>query len=156
MNRGARQNRYFFGLGTVGRDILYNMVSMYFMYYLTDVLNLPDSTIWYMTGALLILRIFDAFNDPIMGVLVDNTRSRWGKFKPWIAIGGIIGGVLTVLLFTDFGIRGIGYVVWFVIIYLSWDLTYGANDIAYWSMLPSLTTNQEERKPPPLPESVQM
>jgi melibiose permease/lactose/raffinose/galactose permease len=146
MNRGARQNRYFFGLGTVGRDILYNMVSMYFMYYLTDVLNLPDSTMWYMTGALLILRIFDAFNDPIMGVLVDNTRSRWGKFKPWIAIGGIIGGVLTVLLFTDFGIRGIGYVVWFVIIYLSWDLTYGANDIAYWSMLPSLTINQEERE----------
>lgn len=83
-----KRNRYAFGLGTVGRDMLYNMVSMYFMYYLTDVLNLPDSTMWYMTGALTILRIFDAVNDPIMGVLVDNTRTKWGKFKPWIALGG--------------------------------------------------------------------
>lgn len=141
-----KRNRYAFGLGTVGRDMLYNMVSMYFMYYLTDVLNLPDSTMWYMTGALTILRIFDAVNDPIMGVLVDNTRTKWGKFKPWIALGGIIGGILTVLLFTDLGLKGMGYVISFIIIYLAWDLTYGANDIAYWSMLPSLTIDQKERE----------
>jgi len=116
----AKRNRYFFGLGTVGRDMLYNLVSMYFMYYLTDVLNLPDSTMWYMTAALTVLRIFDAVNDPVMGVLVDNTRSRFGKFKPWIAIGGVIGGILTVLLFTDLGLRGAGYVISFIIIYLAW------------------------------------
>lgn len=142
----TRRNRYAFGLGTVGRDMLYSMVSMYFIFYLTDVLNLPDSTMWYMTAALTVLRIFDAVNDPIMGVLVDNTRSRWGKFKPWIAIGGVIGGILTVLLFTDLGLTGIGYVISFIIIYLAWDLTYGANDIAYWSMLPSLTIDQKERE----------
>ena len=142
----SRRNRYAFGLGTIGRDMLYSLVSMYFMYYLTDVLNLPDSTMWYMTAALTVLRIFDAVNDPIMGVLVDNTRSRWGKFKPWIAIGGVIGGILTVLLFTDFGLRGLGYVISFIVIYLSWDLAYGANDIAYWSMLPSLTIDQKERE----------
>ena len=142
----TKRNRYFFGLGTVGRDMLYNLVSMYFMYYLTDVLNLPDSTMWYMTAALTILRIFDAVNDPVMGVLVDNTRSRFGKFKPWIAIGGVIGGIFTVLLFTDLGLRGAGYVISFIIIYLAWDLTYGANDIAYWSMLPSLSINQGERE----------
>lgn len=146
MNSSARRNRYTFGLGTVGRDMLYIMVSMYFMYYLTDVLDLPDSTMWYMTGALTLLRIFDAVNDPIMGVLVDNTRTQWGKFKPWIVGGGIVGGILTILLFTDFGLRGIGYVSSFVVIYLAWDITYGANDIAYWSMLPSLTINQEERE----------
>ncbi len=146
MTNYAKRNRYAFGLGTVGRDMLYNLVSMYFMYYLTDVLNLSDSTMWYMTAALTALRIFDAVNDPIMGVLVDNTKTRWGKFKPWIAIGGVIGGILTVLLFTDLGIRGIGYVISFIIIYLTWDLTYGANDIAYWSMLPSLSIDQGERE----------
>jgi melibiose permease/lactose/raffinose/galactose permease len=99
-----------------------------------------------MTGALTILRIFDAVNDPFMGFLVDNTHSRFGKFKPWIAIGGVIGGVLTVLMFTDFGLTGTGYVFSFVLIYLAWDLTYGANDIAYWSMLPSLTLDQKERE----------
>lgn len=120
-----------FGLGTVGRDMLYTIVSMYLMYYLTDILNLPDSTMWWMTGAMTILRVFDAVNDPIMGFLVDNTRSRFGKFKPWIVIGGILGGILTILLFYDFGLRGASYVIMFVILYLLWDITYevGLNQI---------------------------
>jgi melibiose permease/lactose/raffinose/galactose permease len=119
---------------------------MYLLFFLTDILNLPDSVMWWMTGALTILRIFDAVNDPIMGLLVDNTHSRFGKFKPWIVIGGLTGGILTVLLFFDFGLRGAGYVTVFIIIYLLWDLTYGANDIAYWSMLPSLSLDQKERE----------
>jgi sugar (glycoside-pentoside-hexuronide) transporter len=139
-------NRYMFGLGTIGRDMLYSIVSMYLLFFLTDILDLPDSTMWWMTGAMTILRVFDAVNDPIMGFLVDNTRSRFGKFKPWIVIGGIVGGFFTVLLFFDFGLKGAGYVSMFVVIYLLWDLTYGANDIAYWSMLPSLTLDQKERE----------
>jgi len=139
-------NRYMFGLGTIGRDMLYTIVSMYLIFFLTDILDLPDSTMWWMTGAMTILRIFDAVNDPIMGFLVDNTHSQFGKFKPWIVIGGILGGILTVLLFVDFGLNAAGFVTMFVVIYLLWDLTYGANDIAYWSMLPSLTLDQKERE----------
>jgi len=146
MNDGTKRNHFTFGLGTVGRDMLYTMVSVYLMFYLTDILNLPDSTMWWMTGAFTVLRIFDAVNDPFMGFLVDNTHTRFGKFKPWIVIGGIIGGILTILFFTDFGLTGPAYVISFVIIYVIWDLTYGANDIAYWSMLPSLTINQKERE----------
>ncbi len=146
MKTKTNYNRYTFGLGTIGRDMLYAMVSIYLLYFLTDILNLPDSIMWWMTGALTILRIFDAVNDPIMGFLVDNTHTRFGKFKPWIVIGGIAGGILTALLFFDFGLKGAGYVILFVIIYLLWDLTYGANDIAYWSMLPSLTLDQKERE----------
>lgn len=142
----TKRNRYNFGLGTFGRDMLYSLVSMYLIFYLTDILNLPDSTMWWMTGAFTVLRIFDAVNDPIMGFLVDNTHSRFGKFKPWIAIGGLIGGILTMLLFTDLGLAGGSYVIVFVVIYLLWDFTYGANDIAYWSMLPSLTIDQKERE----------
>jgi len=143
---GSRGNLFTFGLGTVGRDMLYTLVSMYLIFYLTDILNLPDSTMWWMGGIFTVLRIFDAVNDPIMGFLVDNTRSRFGKFKPWIAIGGLLGGVLTVLLFTDLGLTGAWYIIVFVIIYLLWDLTYGANDIAYWSMLPSLSIDQKARE----------
>ncbi|HKM33202.1 MAG TPA: glycoside-pentoside-hexuronide (GPH):cation symporter [Lachnospiraceae bacterium] len=146
MKTRTNHNRYTFGLGTIGRDMLYTIVSMYLMLFLTDILDLPDSTMWWMTGALTILRIFDAVNDPIMGILVDNTHSRFGKFKPWIVIGGIVGGIFTVLLFFDFGLSGTGYIIMFVIIYLLWDITYGANDIAYWSMLPSLTLDQKERE----------
>ncbi len=146
MDRSIKGNRYFFGLGTVGRDMLYSLVSMYLIFYLTDILNLPDSTMWWMAGIFTALRIFDALNDPIMGFLVDNTHSRFGKFKPWIAIGGVFGGILTVLFFTDLGLRGTAFLIVFVLIYLVWDLTYGANDIAYWSMLPSLSIDQKERE----------
>ena len=146
MGHGRVQNRYAFGLGTVGRDMLFATVNMFLLVYLTEILDLPDATMWYMTGALTILRIFDALNDPIMGVLVDNTHSRHGKFKPWIAIGGLAGGLMTVLLFSDLGFQGLGYVASFVVIYLLWDLTYGANDIAYWSMLPALTQDQGNRE----------
>ncbi|HHT49298.1 MAG TPA: MFS transporter [Firmicutes bacterium] len=139
-------NRYFFGLGTVGRDMLYALVSMYLSIYLTEILNLSDATMLWMTGVLTVLRIFDAVNDPFMGYLVDNTHSRYGKFKPWIAIGGVFGGILTILLFTDLGLTGPAFVVSFGLFYLLWDFAYGANDIAYWSMLPTLTIDQKERE----------
>jgi melibiose permease/lactose/raffinose/galactose permease len=146
MNKHAKANRYFFGLGTVGRDMLYALVSMYIVFYLTEILDLSDATMWWMTGVFTVLRIFDAVNDPFMGYLVDNTQSRYGKFKPWIAIGGVIGGILTVLLFTDLGLSGPAFVLTFGLFYLMWDFAYGANDIAYWSMLPALTIDQKERE----------
>lgn len=146
MGKNSNYNRYFFGLGTIGRDMLYAMVSMYLMVFLTEILDVSDSVMWWMTGVFTALRIFDALNDPFMGFLVDNTRSKFGKFKPWIAIGGFFGGIFTILLFTDPGLTGAGYVIFFAIIYLLWDFIYGANDIAYWSMLPSLTIDQKERE----------
>ena len=122
MKTYSKRNRYFFGLGTVGRDMLYALVSLYLMIYLTEILDLPDSTMWWMTGILTVLRIFDAVNDPFMGYLVDNTNSRFGKFKPWIALGGLFGGILTVFIFTDLGLKGAAYIVSFTIIYLLWIL----------------------------------
>ena len=84
MNR-EKANRFYFGIGTLGRDMFYTTVSMYLMFYLTDILNLPDSTMWWMTLVFTLLRVFDALNDPFMGMLVDNSTSRFGKFKPGIA-----------------------------------------------------------------------
>lgn len=142
----SRWNRYTFGLGTVGRDMLYSLVSMYLIFYLTDILRLPDSMLWWLTAILLIARIFDAVNDPIMGVIVDNTDSRFGKFKPWIAAGALFTGVFTVMMYTDFGLDGVPYLIMFTVIYLLWDVSFTANDIGYWSMLPSLSMDQKERE----------
>lgn len=142
----SRWNRYTFGLGTVGRDMLYSLVSMYLIFYLTDILRLPDSMLWWLTAILLIARIFDAVNDPIMGVIVDNTDSRFGKFKPWIAAGALFTGVFTVMMYTDFGLDGAPYLIMFTVIYLLWDVSFTANDIGYWSMLPSLSMDQKERE----------
>ncbi len=142
----TKRNKYTFGLGTVGRDMVYTMVSMYLIYYLTDVLVLPTASLWWITGIMLCCRVFDALNDPVMGVIVDNTHSKYGKFKPWIALGATLSGIVTVLLFTDMGLSGGAYVVVFAILYLFWGVTYTINDISYWSMLPSLSIDQKERE----------
>lgn len=141
-----KRNRFTFGLGTIGRDMLYSMVSMYLVFYLTDIINLPTSTLWWITGIVLAARIFDACNDPIMGVVVDNTHTRFGKFKPWMTFGALASGVLTVLLFTDFGLTGAAYISVFALVYVAWGVCFTTNDISYWSMLPSLSMEQKERE----------
>ncbi len=142
----SHNNRYTFGLGTIGRDMLFSLVSMYLMFYLTDILQMPDYMLWWLTGILLAARIFDAVNDPIMGVFVDNTNSKYGKFKPWIAVGAVFTGVFTVLMYTDLGLSGAAYLIMFTLLYLFFDISFTANDIAYWSMLPSLSMDQKERE----------
>lgn len=146
MGQETKRNKFTFGLGTIGRDMVYSMISMYLTFYLTDIIELPTSTLWWIVGIVLAARIFDACNDPIMGVVVDNTRTRFGKFKPWIAFGALTSGALTVLLFTDFGLEGAAYIAIFSLIYVAWGVCFTTNDIAYWSMLPSLSLDQRERE----------
>ncbi len=141
-----KRNKYFFGLGTIGRDMFYSVISMYLIWFLTEILNLSDQMLAWTGGILTFMRIFDALNDPIMGLIVDNTKSRWGKFKPWILVGALTSAIFMVLLFTDLGLSPVGYIIFFTIFYLSWDITYGLNDIAYWSMMPSLSLDQKERE----------
>jgi len=139
-------NRVTFGLGTVGRDMVYTMISMYLMFYLTDVLQLSDSVLWWVTAIIMAARVFDAFNDLFMGVIVDNTHTKYGKFKPWICIGSVLSGIFTVLLFSNFGLTGGAYIVTFGVIYILWGITYTMHDISYWSMLPTLSQDQRERE----------
>lgn len=146
MEQGTKRNIYAFGLGTVGRDMVYTMVSMYLIFYLTDILTISSASLWWINGIIVAARIFDALNDPIMGVIVDNTRTRYGKFKPWIAFGTVTSGLITVLLFTDFGLMGNSFVIVFGILYVLWGLAYTTNDISYWSMLPALSQDQKERE----------
>lgn len=146
MNQNYKQNRFTFGFGTIGRDMVYSLISMFLMFYLTDVINIPTSTLWWINGIILAARIFDACNDPVMGLIVDNTRSRFGKFKPWIAFGAFLSGILTILLFADFGLSGTAYLIVFGLIYIAWGIGFTINDISYWSMLPSLSLMQGERE----------
>ncbi len=142
-----KKNKICFGLGTIGRDMFYSMVSTYAIVYFTEVRDLSDNAMWWMTIILTVLRVFDAVNDPVMGVLVDNTRSeKWGKYKPWMGIGAVVAAVFMLLMFNDFNISEGAYVVLFAVSYILWDVFYGANDIAYWAMMPSLSLDQKERE----------
>jgi len=140
------RNRITFGLGTIGRDMVYAIVSMFLLFYLTDVINLPSNTMWWIAGIILVARIFDALTDPLMGFIVDNTNSRWGKFKPWLVVGTITSPIFTVLLFSDFGLQDTTFIITFAIFYFMWGIAYTTHDISYWSMLPVLSLNQKERE----------
>ena len=146
MEKTYKRNRFTYGLGTVGRDMVYTMISMYLMFYLTDVLSLETKVLWWVTAIILGARIFDALNDPVMGVIVDNTNTKWGKYKPWMLTGVVLAGILTILLFVDFGLKGAAYIVVFGVLYVLWGITYTMNDISYWSMMPSLSKNQSEKE----------
>ena len=146
MTKTERKNRYMFGLGTIGRDMFYSLESMYLLMYLTEVKGLSNVMLAWVGGVLTFMRIFDAVNDPIMGVFVDNTHSKYGKFKPWILMGGIVCCVMLLFLFADLPVDGALYVVLFALFYLLWDISYGVNDIAFWSMLPTLSMEQSGRE----------
>ena len=144
-NDNYKKNKIFFGLGTIGRDMVYTMVSMYLMVFITEAVGVSDATLISITTIMMLARVFDAFNDPLMGVLVDNTRSRWGKYKPWITIGVFFSAFVALFLFMDFNLTGMSYVIYFTIFYILWDVAWTMNDIGYWSMLPSLTSDPKKR-----------
>ncbi len=141
-----RRNKYCYGLGTLGRDMFYTLESMYLLTFLTEVRQLDDAMLAAVGGVLTVLRILDAFNDPITGILIDNTRTRWGKFKPWMIVGTVITCASLLMMFADLPVTGAAYVVLFGIFYVLWDIGYGVNDIAYWSLLPALSTDQAQRE----------
>jgi len=95
---------------------------------------------------ILAARLFDAVADIVMGSIVDNTQSRFGHYKPWIAGGAIASAIITTLLFTNLGLHGTSFVAVFVVLYLLWSLSWTANDIPYWSLLPALTIDQKQRE----------
>ena len=146
MDKQMRRNKICFGLGTVGRDAVYSLVSMYFITFLTEVVGLSNSELAIIGTLMVVFRIFDALNDPIMGTVVDNTNTKWGKFKPWILFGVITSGILTVLLFSDIGLTGGAYIAFIAVVYLLWGMAYTTNDISYWSLMPAISKDQKVRE----------
>ena len=139
------RNRLYFGLGTIGRDMFYSFEANTLLHFLTYVLDLPIWVFGIASMVLSVMRIFDAFNDPITGLLIDNIRSPWGKFKPAILVGGILSAIFSVLLFANIG-EGWVFIIVFGIAYFLWDVAYGVNDIGYWTLLPVLSSDQKQRE----------
>ncbi|MDE6024516.1 MAG: melibiose:sodium transporter MelB [Lachnospiraceae bacterium] len=131
-----------FGIGAFGKDAVYAIVGTYLMMYLTDYRSVAPA---FVGSLFMVARIWDAFNDPFMGMIVDNTRTRWGKFRPWILIGTILNAIVLVLLFLDNGLEGKSYLVWCSVFYILWGMTYTIMDIPYWSLVPALTEDENER-----------
>lgn len=93
-----------------------------------------------------VARIWDAINDPMMGMIVDNTRTKYGKFRIWITIGTLINSVFFILLFHSFNLSGTALYVYVSVMYILYGMTYTIMDVPYWSWLPNLTNDPRERE----------
>ena len=133
-----------YGLGAVGKDMVYMLSANYVLYYYQDLLGVNAIA---MGIILLVARIFDAFNDPFMGVVVAKTKTRWGKFRPWLMIGTLTNAVILFLMFSaPPALDGNGLIAYAAITYILWGITYTMMDIPYWSMIPAFTKNGKERE----------
>ena len=136
--------KFAYGIGAVGKDMVYMLSASYILYYYQDIMGVSA---WAMGIILLVARVFDAFNDPIMGVIVAKTKTRWGKFRPWLLIGTLTNAVILYLMFsapTSFNAGGL--VAYAAVTYILWGVTYTMMDIPYWSMVPAFTESGKERE----------
>lgn len=133
-----------FSIGAVGKDIVYTLSASYVLYYYQDLLGVSAI---FMGALLLIARIFDAVNDPVMGVVVAKTKTKFGRFRPWLFTGTTLNAVVLYLMFSVPEVtQGLGLLVWASSTYILWGLTYTMMDIPYWSMIPAFTSGTKERE----------
>ena len=136
--------KFSYALGAVGKDMVYMLSASYVLYYFQDLLGVSAIA---MGVILMAARVFDAFNDPIMGMVVAKTKTRWGKFRPWLLIGTLTNAVVLYLMFAaPPALDGAGLVAYAAVSYILWGVTYTMMDIPYWSMIPAFTEGGKERE----------
>ena len=138
------KEKFAYGIGAVGKDMVYMLSASYITIYFVDVMGISAAAIAVL---LMAARVFDAFNDPIMGVLVAKTKTRWGKFRPWLLIGTVTNAVMLYLMFSiPPTMNASGMLLYASVTYILWGVTYTMMDIPYWSMVPAFTESGKERE----------
>ena len=132
-----------YGLGAVGKDMVYALSASYIMYYYQDILGLSAIFVGFI---LMIARVFDAANDPFMGVVVAKTNTKWGKFRPWLFTGTILNAFVLYALFAAPAVSGKALMIYFAVMYILWGVTYTMMDIPFWSMIPAVTSTIKDRE----------
>ena len=133
-----------YGFCAVGKDLVYALSASYVLYYYNVVMGVSAT---FIGAILMVARIFDAVNDPLMGVVVAKTNTRFGRFRPWLFSGTILNAFVLFALFTvPGGMEGKGLLIYFAVIYILWTITYTIMDIPYWSMIPAIADTPKERE----------
>ena len=99
VDKTTKRNLWCFPLGTIGRDMVYALVANFLLTYIMFTRTLTKAQLAAITAIMVAARIFDALNDPIMGNIIERTRTKWGKFKPWLIAGALSTTLVIVFLF---------------------------------------------------------
>ena len=142
--RLRNRNMIMYPLGTVGRDMVYCLVTNYLLTYILFTKGLTTAQLGAVTAIMVAARVFDALNDPVMGNIIENTSSRWGKFKPWLVAGILLTSVVICMAFCT-NLRGWNFVALFGVFYFGFSIAYTMHDISYWGMVPALGSNAGDR-----------
>ena len=140
----VKRNLVMFPLGTVGRDMVYNLVNNFLLTFVLFTRELTAGQLSAITAIMVGARLFDALNDPIMGNIIERTRTKHGKFKPWI-VAGMISTSLVIYAAFNVKLQGWSFVWFFGLIYFLFSITYTMGDISYWGMIPSLSSDGDTR-----------
>lgn len=139
------RNKWAYSIGGIGRDMVYQLVATFFITYVQFSGLGLSATQFTVIGIMLVVgRIWDAVNDPVMGSIVENTHTKWGKFRPWILIGALLTAIVIIFMF-NFRPTGWAFVIFFFVMYLFWEMFFTLNDIPYWSLIPALSKNKKDR-----------
>ena len=139
-----RRNLIMFPLGTVGRDMVYTLVTNFLLTFVLFTRELTAAQLGAITAIMVGARVFDALNDPIMGNIIERTRTRWGKFKPWILVGMFSTSAVICAAFNT-KLQGWSFVWFFGLIYFLYSIAYTMGDISYWGMIPALSSDGDAR-----------
>ena len=139
-----KKNLWMFPLGTVGRDMVYNLVTNFLLTYILFTKGLSAAQLGAITAIMVAARVFDALNDPIMGNIIEMTHTKWGKFKPWLLIGIVLTSGLVSMVFCS-DLKGWDFVILFGVFYFAYSIAYTMHDISYWGMVPALSSDASAR-----------
>lgn len=136
------RERLGYGLGTAGEQFPNFLIQTYLFGYFNLVVGLNAAVI---STIMLIARIWDAVNDPMMGVIADRTRSRWGSYRPWAFFATIPMGIFLILTFTNVGLTGGAKIIYCAVMYILFGMSNTASLIPLGSMANVLTDDNQER-----------
>lgn len=138
----GKKELWMFSIGGLGQGMIYAMMSSYISDYYVNVLHLP---LMFVLLLMLLARIWDAINDPLMGIIVDRHETKWGKLKPYILFAAAPVTVLTVMMYLSPSLEQKQLMVYSAIVYVAWGMMYTMADVPFWSIPNVITPNGEER-----------
>lgn len=138
------RDKVFYSLATLGKEVSFGMINTYFMLFLTAFIGLNGIAVGFM---MCIVRLLTVVADPVMATLVNNTKSKLGKFRPWLLAGALINGAVLIVMFlpTNFA-SVVGRYFFYLFMYCLWSISYTIIDVPLMSMVPSIADTTAERE----------
>lgn len=143
----SRKEKLSFTVAAFGRSGIYTIMTMFYMVFLVDVVFQGMKNAGVTASSIILAgRIFDATNDPIMGMIVDRTRTKWGKMRPYLLFSPVPIAITTVLLFWAPGFASDGAkIAYAAVTYILWGVMFTIQDVPFWGLSAVITPNEQER-----------